>query len=213
VHRSQSGPPTAPPWQGLSELLQHWSGAVMCPACLCGSEAAGPNALRGSGPTQNTEEGFRLAHLTPLAPLCSLSRQRVLPRQGVCLCLRRPDFGSGRIFQREPWLVTAECQNRIRRRPPLGRLALPMVGARRGIQLWVPTHGPRLYFTCETFPMSGIGTSRQFGVTHRVGRYWGHSGQNRIVALTTSVEVDLRADIGRRDIPQCSGLLPHDCLC
>jgi hypothetical protein len=33
-------------------LLQHWSGAVMCPACLCGGEAAGPNALRGSGPNQ-----------------------------------------------------------------------------------------------------------------------------------------------------------------
>jgi hypothetical protein len=32
---------TAPPWQELSELLQHWSGAVMCPACLCGGEAAG----------------------------------------------------------------------------------------------------------------------------------------------------------------------------
>src|SRR5262249_47241769 len=25
---------TAPPWQELSELLQHWSGAVMCPACF-----------------------------------------------------------------------------------------------------------------------------------------------------------------------------------
>jgi hypothetical protein len=34
---------------------------------------------------QNTEEGFRLAHLTPLALLCSLSRQRILPRQGVCV--------------------------------------------------------------------------------------------------------------------------------
>jgi len=43
---------TAPPWQELSELLQHWSGAVMCPACLCGREAAGHNALRGSGPNQ-----------------------------------------------------------------------------------------------------------------------------------------------------------------
>ena len=43
---------TAPPWQELSELLQHWSGAVMCPACLCGCEAAGHNALRGSGPNQ-----------------------------------------------------------------------------------------------------------------------------------------------------------------
>src|SRR5881392_4069392 len=32
--------------------LQHWSGAVMCPACLCGREAAGHNALRGSGPNQ-----------------------------------------------------------------------------------------------------------------------------------------------------------------
>jgi hypothetical protein len=41
-----------PPWQELSELLQHWSGAVMCPACLCGGEAAGHNALRGSGPNQ-----------------------------------------------------------------------------------------------------------------------------------------------------------------
>src|SRR5947207_5689232 len=44
--------PLAPPWQELSELLQHWSGAVMCPACLCGREAAGHNALRGSGPNQ-----------------------------------------------------------------------------------------------------------------------------------------------------------------
>ena len=43
---------TDPPWQELSELLQHWSGAVMCPACLCGGEAAGHNALRGSGPNQ-----------------------------------------------------------------------------------------------------------------------------------------------------------------
>src|SRR5215471_8264104 len=40
------------PWQELSDLLQHWSGAVMCPACLCGGEAAGHNALRGSGPNQ-----------------------------------------------------------------------------------------------------------------------------------------------------------------
>jgi len=32
--------------------LQHWSGAVMCPACLCGPEAAGHNAMRGSGPNQ-----------------------------------------------------------------------------------------------------------------------------------------------------------------
>ena len=43
---------TAPPWQELSDLLQHWSGAVMCPACLAGCEAAGHNALRGSGPNQ-----------------------------------------------------------------------------------------------------------------------------------------------------------------
>src|SRR5262249_32141159 len=34
-------------------LLQHWSGAVMCPACLCGAQAAGPNAMRGPGPYQN----------------------------------------------------------------------------------------------------------------------------------------------------------------
>ena len=24
------------PWQELSDVAQHWSGAVMCPACLCG---------------------------------------------------------------------------------------------------------------------------------------------------------------------------------
>src|SRR6516164_8370723 len=36
----------------LLTLLQHWSGAVMCPACLCGGEAAGHNALRGSGPNR-----------------------------------------------------------------------------------------------------------------------------------------------------------------
>jgi len=38
-------------------LLQHWSGAVMCPACLCGGEAAGHNALRGSGP--NRKHAFK----------------------------------------------------------------------------------------------------------------------------------------------------------
>ena len=48
---------TPPPWQELSELLQHWSGAVMCPACLCGREAAGHNALRGSGP--NRKHAFK----------------------------------------------------------------------------------------------------------------------------------------------------------
>jgi hypothetical protein len=41
------------PWQELSDVLQHWSGAVTCPACWCGKVAAGPNALRGSGPKQN----------------------------------------------------------------------------------------------------------------------------------------------------------------
>ena len=48
---------TAPPWQELSELLQHWSGAVMCPACLCDGEAAGHNAMRGSGP--NRKHAFK----------------------------------------------------------------------------------------------------------------------------------------------------------
>jgi hypothetical protein len=39
-------------WQELSDVLQHWSGAVTCPACYCAGVAAGPNALRGSGPKQ-----------------------------------------------------------------------------------------------------------------------------------------------------------------
>ena len=44
---------TAPPWQELSDLAAALVGCgVMCPACLCGREAAGHNALRGSGPTQ-----------------------------------------------------------------------------------------------------------------------------------------------------------------
>jgi hypothetical protein len=43
---------TAPPWQELSYVLQDWSGAVMCPACLCGDEAAGHNALCASGPNR-----------------------------------------------------------------------------------------------------------------------------------------------------------------
>src|SRR5436305_12652612 len=53
---------TAPPWRELSELLQHWSGAVMCPACLCGREAAGHNALRGSGPNQKHAFKDALTH-------------------------------------------------------------------------------------------------------------------------------------------------------
>ena len=32
-------------------LLQHWSGAVARPACLCGTDVR-PNALRGSGPNR-----------------------------------------------------------------------------------------------------------------------------------------------------------------
>src|SRR5262245_49532663 len=43
---------TAPPWQELSELLQHWSGGSCVRPVLCGGEAAGHNALRGSGPNQ-----------------------------------------------------------------------------------------------------------------------------------------------------------------
>src|SRR5881392_907866 len=42
--------------------LQHWSGAVMCPACLCGREAAGHNALRGSGPNQKHAFKDALTH-------------------------------------------------------------------------------------------------------------------------------------------------------
>src|SRR6516165_10019923 len=38
--------------------------------------------------------------------------------------------------------------------------------------------------------MSAPGTSRQFDVTHGVGRYRAHSGQNGLVALANSVEVD-----------------------
>src|SRR6516225_1270947 len=53
---------TPPPWQELSELLQHWSGAVMCPACLCGREAAGHNALRGSGPNRKHPFKDALTH-------------------------------------------------------------------------------------------------------------------------------------------------------
>src|SRR5205823_14095440 len=48
---------TALPWQELSELLQHWSGAVICRACLCGGEAAGHNAMRGSG--RNRKHAFK----------------------------------------------------------------------------------------------------------------------------------------------------------
>jgi hypothetical protein len=31
-------------------LIASWSGAAMCPACLCDTAIAGPNAIRGSGP-------------------------------------------------------------------------------------------------------------------------------------------------------------------
>jgi hypothetical protein len=42
--------------------LQSWSGAVTCPACLCGREAAGHNALRGSGPNQKHALESALTH-------------------------------------------------------------------------------------------------------------------------------------------------------
>jgi len=41
------------PGKNFFDVLQHWSGAVTCPACLMRQGvAAGPNALRGSGPKQ-----------------------------------------------------------------------------------------------------------------------------------------------------------------
>jgi len=30
------------PWQELSDVLQHWSGAVTCPACWCGADGRWP---------------------------------------------------------------------------------------------------------------------------------------------------------------------------
>src|SRR5262252_11075333 len=55
---------TAPDWQELfGTLMQHWSGAVMCPACLCGADGRWPYALRGSGPnpTHAFEDALTLA--------------------------------------------------------------------------------------------------------------------------------------------------------
>src|SRR5438067_8161134 len=63
---------TAPPWQELSELLQHWSGAVMCPACLCGGEAAGHNAMRGSGPNRKHAFKDALTHAASPDPRIDL---------------------------------------------------------------------------------------------------------------------------------------------
>ena len=40
------------PWQELSDVLQHWSGAVTCPACFCGKILLLAYAPRGSGPKQ-----------------------------------------------------------------------------------------------------------------------------------------------------------------
>jgi len=40
------------PGKDFLTVLQHWSGVVTCPACRCGSVAAGPNALRGSDPNR-----------------------------------------------------------------------------------------------------------------------------------------------------------------
>ena len=36
----------------VAAIINAFIGAVMCPACLCGGEAAGHNALRGSGPNR-----------------------------------------------------------------------------------------------------------------------------------------------------------------
>jgi hypothetical protein len=41
-------------------VLQHWSGAVTCPAFDAASVAAGPNALRGSGPNRKRALGGAL---------------------------------------------------------------------------------------------------------------------------------------------------------
>jgi hypothetical protein len=57
---SKQGSERTAPRQELSDVLQaHRSGSVMCPACLCGDEAAGHNALRGSG-SQSLARHFKV---------------------------------------------------------------------------------------------------------------------------------------------------------
>ena len=92
---------TAPPWQELSELLQHWSGAVMCPACLCGGEAAGHNAMRGSGPNRKHAFKDALTHagspdpridLVCITSSCPRQFLQTSKRRRRCLALPRSGF-------------------------------------------------------------------------------------------------------------------------
>ncbi len=94
------------PWQELSDILQHWSGAVMCPACLCSCEAAGPNAVRGSGPNQKhafkdamTQTGspdprYDRICITSSCPRQFLKRQLPIMALPPCLASTQPRYST-----------------------------------------------------------------------------------------------------------------------
>ena len=77
-----------------------WSGAAMCPACLCDTRIAGPNAIRGSGPNYFHELRGSLAKTGCPEPRCStgLALPHIHPAKLVVSCAsgaahRRPTIG------------------------------------------------------------------------------------------------------------------------
>src|SRR5579859_8184860 len=85
------------PWQELSDVLQHWSGAVTCPAFGAAGVAAGPNALRGAGPNRKPALGSAMTQTGSPGPrndrICITSScpcQLVLPIGCLMLPITAP---------------------------------------------------------------------------------------------------------------------------
>ena len=107
-----------------------WSGAAMCPACLCDTAIAGPNAIRGSGPNYKHELSGPLAETGLPNPRCStgLALSHVHPAK--CVASSTLSFG-------RRWLAIGLAIGQ--QRPGGSRI---LVGQRHGGDLgWLSIHG------------------------------------------------------------------------
>jgi hypothetical protein len=97
-------------------LLQHWSGAVTCPAFDAAGVAAGPNALRGSGPNRKRAlEGAMTQAGSPDPRNDRICITSSCPRQFVSLSCPLRSYAASNLgsLNRSPRTIMAQATRAI----------------------------------------------------------------------------------------------------
>ena len=130
----------------------------MCPACLCGGEAAGHNAMRGSGPNQ--KYAFKDALTQTGSPDPRNDR--------VCITSSRPRQFLQNFKRRRRCLASPPCRSRFTQ-PPYSTLdaaeAAPSTASKTDFPFCLPHSG--LQTTCVSYlfraaPSGRGGTTTKF---------------------------------------------------